>query len=125
MVARLMNTTTLLQAYLHGLIARLSTDGDPELTAEMTPVSTFLSLLNVEMSRANGKAGYTVISSCRPLWLSQTDVSLREEGHQVLLFGLSLVPRAFTKCMDVAIAPITSKGMMVLNDLDQWFPNCL
>ncbi|KAK6300092.1 hypothetical protein J4Q44_G00301250 [Coregonus suidteri] len=34
MVARLMNATPLLQAYVHGLIARLSTDDDTELTAE-------------------------------------------------------------------------------------------
>jgi hypothetical protein len=33
-------------AYLHGLISGLSTDGDPELMAEMTLVSRLLSLLN-------------------------------------------------------------------------------
>ena len=60
MVARLMNAPTLLQTYLHGLKAHLSINGDPEM-AEMTQVSILLSLLNAEMSRANGKPLSTVI----------------------------------------------------------------
>lgn len=38
----------------------------------------------------------------------------------VLLFGLSLAPRTFTKCMDAVLAPIMSQGILVLNYLDNW-----
>ncbi len=35
-------------------------------------------------------------------------------------FGLALVPRTFTKCMDAALAPVRLQGIRVLNYLDDW-----
>ena len=40
--------------------------------------------------------------------------------YTVLPFGLSLAPRTFTKCMDAALAPLRSRGMRILNYLDDW-----
>ncbi len=38
--------------------------------------------------------------------------------YKVLPFGLALVPRTFTKCMDAALAPLRLQGIRVLNYLD-------
>ncbi len=35
-------------------------------------------------------------------------------------FGLSLAPRTFTKCMDVALSPLRQMGIRILNYLDDW-----
>ncbi len=40
--------------------------------------------------------------------------------YKVLPFGLVLVPRTFTKCMDAALAPLRLQGIRVLNYLDDW-----
>ena len=40
--------------------------------------------------------------------------------YQVLPFGLSLAPRTFTKCMDAVLEPLSSRGVQVLNYLDDW-----
>ncbi|KAI2650071.1 Transposon Ty3-G Gag-Pol polyprotein [Labeo rohita] len=40
--------------------------------------------------------------------------------YTVLLFGLSLAPRTFTKCMDAALAPLRQRGIRILNYLDDW-----
>ncbi len=40
--------------------------------------------------------------------------------YKVLPFGLALVPRTFTKCMDAALAPLRLQGIRVLNYLDDW-----
>ncbi len=40
--------------------------------------------------------------------------------YKVLLFGLALAPRTFTKCMDAALAPLRLQGIRVLNYLDDW-----
>ncbi len=39
---------------------------------------------------------------------------------KVLLFGLSLAPRAFTRCMDAALSPLRQMGIRILNYLDDW-----
>ncbi|XDV20720.1 hypothetical protein PO909_025991 [Leuciscus waleckii] len=44
----------------------------------------------------------------------------REYQYTVLPFGLSLAPRAFTKCMDTPLAPLRRRGMRILNYLDDW-----
>ncbi len=38
----------------------------------------------------------------------------------VLSFGLSLAPRTFKKCIDVALSPLRQKGIRILNYLDNW-----
>ncbi len=40
--------------------------------------------------------------------------------YKVLPFGLTLVPRTFTKCMDTALAPLRFQDIRVLNYLDDW-----
>ncbi len=40
--------------------------------------------------------------------------------YTVLPFGLSLAPRTFTKCMDVALSPLRQMGIRILNYLDDW-----
>ncbi len=40
--------------------------------------------------------------------------------HMVLPFGLSLAPRTFTKCMDLALSPLRQLGIRILNYLDDW-----
>ncbi len=40
--------------------------------------------------------------------------------YKVLPFGLALVPRTFTKCMDAALALLRLQGIRVLNYLDDW-----
>ncbi|KAL0148359.1 hypothetical protein M9458_056339, partial [Cirrhinus mrigala] len=40
--------------------------------------------------------------------------------YTVLPFGLSLAPRTFTKCMDVALSPLRQRGIRILNYLDNW-----
>ncbi len=40
--------------------------------------------------------------------------------YKVLPFGLALMPRTFTKCMDAALAPLRLHGIRVLNYLDDW-----
>ncbi len=40
--------------------------------------------------------------------------------YKVLPFGLALVLRMFTKCMDAALAPLRLQGIRVLNYLDDW-----
>ncbi|KAK9959588.1 hypothetical protein ABG768_009702 [Culter alburnus] len=40
--------------------------------------------------------------------------------YRVLLFGLSLSPRTFTKCVDAALAPLRLQGIRVLNYIDDW-----
>ena len=40
--------------------------------------------------------------------------------YRVLPFGLSLAPRTFTKCMDAVLAPLSMRGVQVLNYLDDW-----
>ncbi len=40
--------------------------------------------------------------------------------YKALPFGLALVPRTFTKCMDAALAPLRLQGICVLNYLDDW-----
>ncbi len=40
--------------------------------------------------------------------------------YKILPFGLALVPRTFTKCMDAALAPLRLQGIRVLNYLDDW-----
>ncbi len=40
--------------------------------------------------------------------------------YTVLPFGLSLVPRTFSKCMDAALSPLRQMGIRILNYLDDW-----
>ncbi len=40
--------------------------------------------------------------------------------YLVLPFGLSLAPRTFTKCIEVALAPLREKGIRILAYLDDW-----
>ncbi len=40
--------------------------------------------------------------------------------YSVLLFGLALAPRTFSKCMDAALSPLRASGMRILNYLDDW-----
>ncbi len=40
--------------------------------------------------------------------------------YTVLLFGLSLAPRTFTRCMDAALSPLRQMGNRILNYLDDW-----
>ncbi|XP_043120232.1 uncharacterized protein LOC122362727 [Puntigrus tetrazona] len=40
--------------------------------------------------------------------------------YRVLLFGLALSPRTFTKCMDAALAPLRLQGIRILNYIDDW-----
>ncbi len=40
--------------------------------------------------------------------------------YTVLPFGLSLVPRTFTKCIDAALFPLRQMGIRILNYLDDW-----
>ncbi len=40
--------------------------------------------------------------------------------YKVLPFGLSLAPRTFTRCMDVALSPLRQMGIRILNYLDDW-----
>ncbi len=40
--------------------------------------------------------------------------------YKVLPFGLALVLRTFTKCMDTALAPLRFQDIRVLNYLDDW-----
>ncbi|KAL0157079.1 hypothetical protein M9458_048325, partial [Cirrhinus mrigala] len=40
--------------------------------------------------------------------------------YTVLPFSLSLAPRTFTKCMDVALSPLRQRGIRILNYLDDW-----
>ncbi len=40
--------------------------------------------------------------------------------YKVLKFGLSLAPRTFTRCMDVALSPLRLMGICILNYLDDW-----
>ncbi|KAL0153346.1 hypothetical protein M9458_051342 [Cirrhinus mrigala] len=40
--------------------------------------------------------------------------------YTVLPFGLSLAPRTFTKCMDMALSPLRQKEIRILNYLDDW-----
>ncbi len=55
---------------------------------------------------------------------SQTILEIRLPVHHyqytVLPFGLSLAPRTFTKCMDVALSPLRQMGICILNYLDDW-----
>lgn len=44
----------------------------------------------------------------------------RAYEFMVLPFGLSLAPRTFTKRMDAVLAPLTSRGLLSLNYLDDW-----
>ncbi len=44
----------------------------------------------------------------------------RAYQYKVLPFGLSLLPRVFTKVMEVALVPLRKRGMRVLNYLDDW-----
>ncbi len=41
--------------------------------------------------------------------------------YQVLRFGLALSPCNFTKCVDVALAPLRLQGIRILNYIDDWF----
>ncbi len=40
--------------------------------------------------------------------------------YKVLPFGLSLVPRTFTRCMDAAFSPLRQMGIRILNYLSDW-----
>ncbi len=40
--------------------------------------------------------------------------------YKVLPFGLSLDPRTFTRCMDMALSPLRQMGIRILNYLDDW-----
>lgn len=40
--------------------------------------------------------------------------------YLVLPFGLSLVPRTFTKCVEAALAPLREKGVHILACLEDW-----
>ncbi len=40
--------------------------------------------------------------------------------YKVLLFGLALAPRTFTKCMDAVLAPLRLQGICMLNYLNDW-----
>ncbi len=40
--------------------------------------------------------------------------------YKVLLFGLSLAPHTFTRCMDAALSPLQQMGIRILNYLDDW-----
>ncbi len=40
--------------------------------------------------------------------------------YKVLLFGLSLAPRTFTRCMDAALSPLWQMGIRILNYLEDW-----
>ncbi len=40
--------------------------------------------------------------------------------YKILPFGLALVPRTFTKCMDTVLAPLRFQDIRVLNYLDDW-----
>lgn len=40
--------------------------------------------------------------------------------YNALPFGLSLLPRTFTKCMNAALIPLRQKGIRVLTYLDDW-----
>ncbi len=40
--------------------------------------------------------------------------------YKVLPFGLSLAPRTFTQCMDVALSPLQQMGIRILNYLGDW-----
>ncbi len=40
--------------------------------------------------------------------------------YKVLPFGLSLAPRTFMRCMDVALSPLRQMGVHILNYIDNW-----
>ncbi len=40
--------------------------------------------------------------------------------YRVLLFGLALSPRTFTKCVDAALAPLQLQGIRILNYINVW-----
>ncbi len=40
--------------------------------------------------------------------------------YRVLLFGLALSPRTFTKCVDAALAPLRLQGIRIINYIDDW-----
>ncbi|GAA6098881.1 uncharacterized protein LOC116675969, partial [Tachysurus ichikawai] len=40
--------------------------------------------------------------------------------YRVLPFGLALLPRTFTKCIDAALTPLRLQGIRILNYLDDW-----
>ncbi len=40
--------------------------------------------------------------------------------YRVLPFGQALSPRTFTKCVDVALAPLRLQGIRILNYIDDW-----
>ncbi|KAL0159829.1 hypothetical protein M9458_043554, partial [Cirrhinus mrigala] len=48
--------------------------------------------------------------------------AFRGEAYQyrVLPFGLALLPRTFTKCVDAALAPLRLRGIRILNYIDDW-----
>ncbi len=43
-----------------------------------------------------------------------------EYQYKVLPFGLSLLPRVFTKVAEAALVPLREQGMRILNYLDDW-----
>ncbi|KAL0166426.1 hypothetical protein M9458_038270, partial [Cirrhinus mrigala] len=44
----------------------------------------------------------------------------RAYQFKVLLFGLALAPRTFTKCINAALSPLRQSGIRILNYLDDW-----
>ncbi len=44
----------------------------------------------------------------------------RAYQYQVLPFGLALSPRTFTKCINVALAPLRLQGIRIMNYIDDW-----
>ncbi len=44
----------------------------------------------------------------------------RAYQYKVLPFGLSLLPRVFTKVVEVALVPLREQGVRILNYLDDW-----
>ncbi len=53
----------------------------------------------------------------RFLWFAFVGVAYQ---YTVLLFGLSLAPRTFTKCMDTALSRLRQTGIHILNYLGDW-----
>ncbi len=40
--------------------------------------------------------------------------------YRVVLFGLTLSPRTFTKCVDAGLSPLRLQGIRILNYVDDW-----
>ncbi len=61
-------------------------------------------------------------SNCSPQSKVSFQFLFKNQAYQfkVLPFGLSLVPRVFTRCTTAALYPLWSRGIQILPYLDEW-----